>query len=262
MEKTFVEMNGIYVRTNNVPDDIVRFCKPLCFYNPGSEFELSIVGTCFLARYRQKLVLVTTRHQLGKGNATRPPNEACILVEEGGHHHALTCSAYARPTFPDHADHRVAEDIILLRFDPDAHRVNPHRLFFDMTRMSTLDEVNKGVVALYFAVGYPTEFRELKGTLDDPDAMSFEGYVSRFSKLYLETNRRESMPAHMEFRTRSDHWLTIENLDGLSGSPVFFLYQDDTQQFRLGYAGMIRLAANGIFHVYEGRYIRQMMDTL
>ncbi len=262
MEKTSVEMNGVYVRINNVPDNIVRFCKPLFFYNPGSEFELSIVGTCFLARYRQKLVLVTTRHQLGKGNAARAPDEACILVEEDGKRHALTCSAYARPTFPDHPDHNVAEDIILLQFDPAAHTVNPDRLFFDMTGMRTLDEVNEGAVTLYFAVGYPTEFAELKGNFDDPDAISFDGYMSRFSKLYLETDRKESMPAHIEFRTRRDHTLTINDLDGISGSPVFFLYQDEERQSHLGYAGMIRLAANGIFHVYEGRYVKQMLDEL
>ena len=85
--------------------------------------------------------------------------------------------------------------------------------------------------------------------------MSFEGYMSRFSKLYLETDRKHSMPAHNEFRTRRDHTMVLDNLDSLSGSPVFFLYQDDTRQSHLGYAGMIRLAANNIFHVYEGRCI-------
>jgi hypothetical protein len=183
-------------------------------------------------------------------------------VEEGGKRHALTCSAYARPTFPDHPDHNVAEDIILVQFDLAAHSVNPGRLFFDMTGMRTLDEVNEAAVTLYFAVGYPTEFAELKGNFDDPDSMFFEGYMLRFSQLYLETARQESMPAHMDFRTRRDHTLTIDNLDGLSGSPVFFLYQDGVRQSHLGYAGMIRLAANGIFHVYDGRYIKQMLDRL
>jgi hypothetical protein len=100
------------------------------------------------------------------------------------------------------------------------------------------------------------------GNFDDPDAMSFEGYVSRFSKLYLETDRRESMPAHIEFRVRRDHTLTIDDFDGLSGSPVFFLYEDDSRQSRLGYAGMVRLASNGIFHVYDGRYIKQMLEAI
>ncbi len=207
-------------------------------------------------------MLVTTRHQLGKGKAAREPNEVCILVETAGQRMALTCSHYAIPTFPDHQDHNVAEDIILLQFDPQAHSVNPAPLFFDMTRMLTLDEVREQNVTLYFAVGYPTVFAELVGNFDDPDAMSFEGYMSRFSKLYLETNRSESMPAHIEFRTRQDHTMTIDDLDGLSGSPVFFLYEDDSRQSHLGYAGMIRLAANNIFHVYEGRYIKQMLERL
>ena len=70
------------------------------------------------------------------------------------------------------------------------------------------------------------------------------------------------MPAHIEFRTRGDHALTLDTLDGLSGSPVFFLYADDTRQSHLGYSGMIRLAANNIFHVYEGRYIKEMLERL
>jgi hypothetical protein len=59
-----------------------------------------------------------------------------------------------------------------------------------------------------------------------------------------------------------DHTLTIDDFDGLSGSPVFFLYEDDGRQSRLGYAGMVRLASNGLFHVYEGRYIKQMLEAI
>jgi hypothetical protein len=89
-----------------------------------------------------------------------------------------------------------------------------------MTRLLTIDEVSEQKVTLYFAVGYPMEFAELVGNFDDPDAMSFEGYMSRFSKLYLETDRRQSMPAHIEFRTHRDHTMVLDDLDGLSGSPV------------------------------------------
>ena len=34
MEKTSVEMNGVFVRVNGALDNIVRFCEPLAFYNP------------------------------------------------------------------------------------------------------------------------------------------------------------------------------------------------------------------------------------
>src|ERR1700690_3523467 len=94
IEKTSVEMNGVFVRFNRVLDNNVRFCKLLAFYNPGSEYELSFAGTCFLARQQQKLVLVTTRRQLGKAGNAREPNEACILVEKDGQRLALTCSQY------------------------------------------------------------------------------------------------------------------------------------------------------------------------
>ena len=111
---------------------------------------------------------------MAKG-ATRGSHEACILVENDGQRVALTCSQYARPTFPDHEDHKVAEDIILLQFDPQAHSVNPAHLFFDMTRMRTLDQVSEQQVTLYFAVGYPTEFTELVGNFDDPATGRLKG---------------------------------------------------------------------------------------
>jgi hypothetical protein len=97
-----------------------------------------------------KLELVTARPQFGKGNTAREPNEACILAKKDGRHVALTYSGYARPTFPYHPDHDVAEDIILLQFDPAAHSIDPAYLFFNMTRMRTLGEVNEGAVSLYF----------------------------------------------------------------------------------------------------------------
>jgi hypothetical protein len=48
-----------------------KFCRPLAFYNPGSVYEISIVGSCFLVKHVQRLVLVTTSHQLGKSGSSR-----------------------------------------------------------------------------------------------------------------------------------------------------------------------------------------------
>jgi hypothetical protein len=167
------------------------------------------------------------------------------------------------PKFPQDDEFKVAEDIIFLTFQPQTHgHVDLTRLFFDLTQTRTMDEVGAQDVTLYFTVGYPTEFAELVGNLDDPEAMSFEGYISRFSKIYLETDRKPSMAAHVEFRVHRKQPVTLSNFDSISGSPVFFIYRDSTNQHHTGFAGMIRLGANNIFHVYEGYQIKRIIERI
>jgi hypothetical protein len=221
MATTSVEINGIYIRFNRAVDALVRFCRPLVFHNEETPFELSLVGSSFRIRYAQKMVLVTTKHQLGCGKSVRAPNEACILLQEGLQTVALTCSGFGMPQFPEGTDSRVREDILFLQFASDKHNLPPH--FFDISHIRTMLEVPQEKIILYFAIGFPTEFTELGRNFDDPDKFSFEGYISRFGKIYLETERQISMPAHIEFRVHQKQPITIDDFDGLSGSPVFFI---------------------------------------
>ena len=55
----------------------------------------------------------------------------------------------------------------------------------------------------------------------------------------------------------------IGDPDGFSGSPVFFLYQDESLQTHLGYAGMITHGnKDGRFMIYEAACIRDLVKLL
>jgi hypothetical protein len=89
--------------------------------------------------------------------------------------------------------------------------------------------------------------------------------TSRWVKLYLEPvapsvwDQEYRVPLQVHHRYQAD----IGDPDGFSGSPVFFLYQDDSKQAYLGFAGMITDAnKSGRFSMYEATFIPQIVAGL
>ena len=50
--KTSVLINGVWVQGRQAATSLQRFCRPVCFFNEGSDYEVSTAGSCFLFRYR------------------------------------------------------------------------------------------------------------------------------------------------------------------------------------------------------------------
>src|SRR5260370_33261207 len=79
-QKTSVLINGVFVPLDSAKHSLERFSRPLLFYNVGSPFEVSVVGTCTLIRQEGENFLVATRHQLGNGTAQRDETEVCVAL--------------------------------------------------------------------------------------------------------------------------------------------------------------------------------------
>lgn len=261
-----VLINGLLVPFHRAVHSLVRFCRPMAFYNANNVFEISVSGSCFLVRLFDKHVQLTTRHQFGVGQTARDPGESCVIIDKEGKNLALTCSQCGRPSVKgeSESDFRDAEDVVLLKFDPEKYSIDITRLFLDLASMQTLAEVSPDLIDLGFSLGFPTELTELVGELNDPEKMSFEGYISRFSRIYLDPSYNPSpMPGHFEFCLHTKQKsMGLVDFDGISGSPVFFLHHDYASQYYLGFAGMIRRAGNNLFHVLDGRYIKRMLEQL
>jgi hypothetical protein len=64
--KTSVSINGLLLSGRQASTSLQRYCRPVCYFNAGSPYEISAVGSCFLFKYWSRCVAFFTKHQLSK----------------------------------------------------------------------------------------------------------------------------------------------------------------------------------------------------
>lgn len=261
--KTSVWMNGVLVPFNRSVTNLQRFCRPVMFHNDDPVFDLSCSGSSLLFRHAGRNLMLSTRHQLM--NQGRDPRDVVLIVDEpDGQKVALTPNEASRAIFelPEQVN---LEDIFLAEYASDRNGRNLDQQFYrlDLDSIADLRVVRPEKVTLIFAIGYPTRFSSFETTIDEEDG-SPKGLdvISRWVKLYLEP--AEANGFDHDFRTplqvHHRYHAEIGDPDGFSGSPVFFLYHDDSNQSHLGFAGMITHAnQTGRFLIYDAVDIREIV---
>jgi hypothetical protein len=264
--KLAVPMNGVLVPFNRSVENLQRFCRPVMFHNEDPIFDLSYSGSSLLFRHAGRNLMLCTRHQLM--NQGRNSNDVVLIVDEpDGRKVALTPNEASRVILQLREQANL-EDIFLAEYASTRNGRNLQAQFFCLDLDSTADlrSVPPEKVVLIFAIGYPTRFSSFETTIDEEDG-SAEGLdvISRWVKLYLEPtdpsawDNEYRVPLQVHHRYHAD----IGDPDGFSGSPVFFLYQDDAKQAHLGFGGMITDAnKSGRFNIYEAGHIRQIAANL
>lgn len=264
--KLSVPINGLFVPFKRCVDNLQRFCRPVMFHNDDPTFDLSYSGSSFLFRYRGRNLMLCTRHQLGKGAAARDPQDIMLIIEEAGRKVGLGPNEVTRANFAA-PEQRDLEDIFLAEYRsvPDGRNLDPHFLRFDLDELPDLRSVPADRIVLTFAIGYPTRFSSFETTFDAEDMPVGLDVVSRWCKLYLEPRAPDAWDRdyRLPLRLHREFHADLGDPDGFSGSPVFFVHQDESKQAHLGFAGMIAEAnADGRFSIYEAAYIRQVVDGL
>lgn len=262
--KTCVKINGVLIQGRQAANVLQRYCRPVCFFNEGADYELSSAGSCFLFKYRQHCVVLFAKHQLGKGESARQAREFCIIVDDGKNEKiALTPDAVASPRF-NLDEFRFAEDIQFVEYEANRTNRNLASYFvdIDLDTLPDLRSVPKKQIVVVFAIGYPTDFASYDVEFDEEFTLKDVEVTYRYSKLLLSSDWRDEMQWHLTFNQYEKYPEIIKDLDGFSGSPVFFFYKDADQQVQLGFAGIVRLGGNGIVHVYEFAQIKPQLDRL
>jgi len=169
----------------------------------------------------------------------------------------------ASPTYA-REDYRFGEDIQFVAYDETRNGRDLARHFIDINfaELPDLRSVPKDHLVAIFAIGYPSASTSYDFDFDDEYNPQNIEVIYRFGKLVLSNNWSESMDLHLQLCQHEKYPDTINNLDGFSGGPVFFFYKDVSLQVHLGFAGMTRLGANGIVHVYEAAHMKQLLDQI
>jgi len=78
-------------------------------------------------------------------------------------------------------------------------------------------------------------------------------YLTPIGRGFLDFETRIQFIQHPRYE------LQLENPNGMSGSPVFFIYFDKYRELQLGFAGMITDIRGKVFQVYDANNIRNFL---
>jgi hypothetical protein len=263
-EKTSVDMNGVLVPFRRCVENLQRFCRPLLLHNQGSEYELSQVGSSFLLKHGPHFLVLCSKHQLGKPPHVRSQEDITIVVhDQDGSPVGLSPGALSRIDVTAE-DAALLNDIVLAEF-PGNHNGRDIKSLFYQLRLDTSPDISsipQERMILLFAIGYPSHFSSHETEFHDDLSVVDMSVTSRWCKIYLETRIPDGfdLPYRIPLRLHRDFEADLGDPDGFSGAPVFFLYQDETRQTHLGFAGMVTHAhQDGRFSVYDARYIKTLL---
>ena len=261
-----VEVNGLQLAPPEVPGSLQRFCRPLAFWNHGDNFELSFSGTCLLFRQAGRNLLLCTRHQLT--NAGRRPDEIVMVVDDPGDRRVginpdevsqVVLDPSSDPAYADLADIMIAEYTTARPERDLAGRF----LNFDLSAAPDLRAVPPGSVDATFCIGYPTSDTSYNPRHDEDWNLTGVDIVSRWSKLYLKKAEPTAWDAKgaVALEPARPEQPILDDPDGISGAPVFFLYGIRARQPRLGFAGIVvRGNRLGRLNMIEAAHIRQALE--
>lgn len=262
--KTSILMNGVFVPFSQALDNVQRFCRPLAAHNEGSHYDISLYGSAFLFRVRDKNLMICSKHQVV--NSKRDPSELLIILGEGGNAVGVTPSSVAHVSVLGSNFNDVG-DIFLAEFQsgPSGRDISGSFFQIDLEGTADLRVVERNSVTLIFAVGYPSRLVDIESTYADDYVLTDVAIFSRWAKLYLKEvpSLSSDIPGLVPLELHDSYDVDLGDPDGFSGAPVFFIYQDKEHVSHLGFAGMITFASKlGRFNMVDASYIREAVSMM
>lgn len=255
--KTSVFINGLHIPMKQAIQSVARFCRPLVIYNEGSSYELSFPGSAFAVRIGCKNYLFATLHQLGKGAGARSPGEIVVL---DGRVTPIPAITGREVSFEKNLD------FFTLEFPEESNGRDLAPLFcrFELGDIFDAPELTPGMKVLsYFAIGFPSGHQDYFVEWDEnTETGSLSSATSRWTTIWLKHVDRNVFDREylQPYQMTEEAAVALGDPDGLSGSPVFLLYQDQAAQVHMWIAGMIQWANKaGRVNALPSFYIREAL---
>jgi hypothetical protein len=243
-----VMINGILVPFSQAPYACSRFAQPFIFYNEGSEYSVSVAGSCGLVREAGDNYLIACRHQLGRRGSERDRTEVAVAIPNEGMPGGTALVTPCGSVLVTYDDFNM--------FTRGVNRPEFNLRFLDINRVSNLEDARDGEIIEYFITAFPSIGSQYNLT---EDGMKVQEIISGFARLTLERVDTVVEEGHITFRVKENE-AKARNFDGYSGAPVFFVWLDRRKDAHLGFAGIVRLGGNGLLAVYDGAHIRRVIE--
>lgn len=261
-----ITVNGIALAAPAVPESLLRFVRPLAFYNENQSHELSFSGTSLRVRIKNRNFLLCSRHQLT--NAARAPQDIVIILDiEDGRRVAINPNEVSQAILDSTVDPNYADmaDILLAEYAPQsaARDLAPHFLQMDILEVPDLRAVPADSIDAIFSLGFPTSDTDYDTSYDEDYNVTGVDIVSRWWKLYFRQDESTiwDKPGLVPLAPARSGDPIPEDPDGMSGAPVFFIHGMKQGNLGLGFAGII-LRGNkmGRANMLEANAIRQAIS--
>jgi hypothetical protein len=205
---------------------ITHCARPVLFANADREYPYSISGTAFVVKFSDRSFIVTAKHVLRLGSFK--PHQLCIQYRPDGKDFLPLGALYVvRGTDSEDTDQY---DIAVREVDLSALQTElygdyePYQLF-QMDRLTIYSQ--RGA---YLYRGYPTPLREVDfdcNKIEQGSVTSRAEYVGRTKYASIHQLRLLDLKP-------------LESIDGLSGSPVFQVHNEENSKYsREAFAGML-----------------------
>jgi hypothetical protein len=213
-----------------------------------------------LVNYRGKNFQISTQHQL-QNLSRRASDIRLVAIVDGKHILFNATNGYT--VGPQPAALANMQDVLVSRYPTIAQpHINRRFLRLEAEQFRPLHSLNAKRVIAHFFIGFPLQAvgYDLK---DSGDALS--NLRTRWVKLLVEPapDAIQFVPNRLYFRTGTPLEEMGLDPDGISGSPIFCIYQDEEDQCRVCIGGMITHASkSGALAVYDPEPIRLLLDGI
>lgn len=258
-------INGLWIGYNSLPIAVRRFCAPAFFHNEGEPtFDLTTRGSAILLRFKGRNFAVLTHHQLGRGVHTLEAKDFTIGIDDpDGRRVGLTPVAVTRVSVESDAMKNL-EDLQICEYEDVRNQRDLTDRFLRLDLAHTLETVSPNAIKGMFVIGFPSEFTTIEvGEWDEQGGEVPMSIRFQWVKVHLR-------PAAVRHPFDPDNRIilepdpeaptTLSDPDGLSGAPVFFVWQDSGDQAWLGLAGVVTNARIDRFAVYSAVHIRTALQ--
>lgn len=263
--KLGIEVNGIILKAPSIPESLLRFVRPLAFFNSGHAHELSFSGTSLRVRTKNRNLLLCSRHQLK--NAKRNPADIVIVLDvEDQRRMAINPNEVSQAVLdpisdPDYSD---MADVMLAEYATRStgRDLAPYFLDLDLLEVPDLRSMSSSSIDAIFTLGFPTSDADYITNYDDDYNITGVDIVSKWWKLYFkeDTPTDWDKPGLTPLEPASSDDPIPDDHDGMSGAPVFFIYGLKNQKPGLGFAGIVlRANKSGRVNMLDAEAIRKVI---
>lgn len=230
---------------------ILKCARPVLFQNADQEWPLSIGGTAFVVKFRNRYFVLTAKHVLKNFRFDQFRVQYRV---DSNYFIPLTAMYTLRDQNPsEFASDDDQFDVVVWTTDNE-HLLTDH---FGKDLPYPLLSIDQATLfspnASYLYCGFPTEMRSY-----DPDRRHMQQAAVSGEAKYLERTRY--MGLHKLQLLRVQDWL--KDLDGFSGSPVFQINHDEGKYSRDAFAGMLLRGSrpSDVAYFLEHRRIIELLE--
>jgi hypothetical protein len=263
--KLGVKVNGIILKAPSVPESLLRFVRPLAFFNSGHAHELSFSGTSLRVRTKNRNILLCSRHQLK--NAKRNPEDIVIVLDVEDQRRVAINPNEVSQAVPDpisDPDYSDIADVMLAEYATHStgRDLTPYFLDLDLLEVPDLRSMPAESIDAIFTLGFPTSDADYITNYDDDYNITGVDIISRWWKLYFREDALTvwDKPGLIPLEPARTGDPIPDDHDGMSGAPVFFIYGLKDQKPGLGFAGIVlRANKSGRANMLEAEAIRRVI---